>query len=153
KDVTIRHDLHALSAFLQFGLKRHWLRENPLLEVVIPSDVGAVRMHVLTPEEEKIHFQRAARSPVLYDVERIILNQGMRPEEVLELQKADIELERGLIHVTKGKTRAARRTLTMTSQTREILERRLFLPTDSRWVFPSRRVPGAHVGRINGAHD
>ena len=41
----------------------------------------------------------------------------------------------------------------MVRGTREILERRMFAPGNSIWVFPSSRVPGAHVGRLNFAHD
>jgi len=153
KEVTIRHDLHALSAFLKFGLKRRWIKHNPLLEVDIPSDAEAMRIHVLNASEEKIYFDGALRFRDLHDLARIILNQGMRPEEVSAMRKADVDLHQGLIHIARGKTKAARRTLSMAQETREILQRRLFAPNESPWVFPSRRVPGAHVGRMNGAHD
>jgi integrase len=153
KKVTIRHDLHALSAFLKFGLKRRWIRQNPLLEVDIPSDSEAVRMHVLNADEENTYFDGATRFADLHDLARIILNQGPRPEEVRELQKPDIDLARGTFYIRRGKTKAARRTLSMTQETRQIFERRLFSQSDGLWVFPSRRVPGAHVGRLNFAHD
>jgi integrase len=38
---------------------------------------------------------RAARKPNLYDLARLIRNQGMRPEEVVSLRKEDIYLGRG----------------------------------------------------------
>jgi len=153
KEVTIRHDLHALSAFLKFGLKRHWLKENPLVGVDIPSDADAVRMHVLSAEEEKAYFDGATKYPMLHDLAQLILNQGMRPEEAREMRKIDVDLVNCLIHIPKGKTKAARRLLSMVRGTREILERRMFAPGNSIWVFPSSRVPGAHVGRLNFAHD
>jgi integrase len=151
RDITIRHDLHALSTFFGYAIRQHWTRENPIRNVEIPSDADAVRMHILTPTEEKVYFMRAAKWPDLYDAGRLIWNQGMRPEEVTVLTKADIDLERGQIHVRWGKSPAARRTLDMTTETRSILARRM--QGNSPWVFPSKRKPGSHVGRLNSAHD
>jgi site-specific recombinase XerD len=31
RDITIRHDLHALSTFFQYAIKQRWTRENPIL--------------------------------------------------------------------------------------------------------------------------
>src|SRR5262249_11253035 len=53
REVTIRHDLHALSLLFQYGKKQGWCKGNPVEEVDIPSDEDAVRMHVLTLDEEK----------------------------------------------------------------------------------------------------
>ena len=53
RDITLRHDLHALSKFFGYAVKQRWTRENPILNVEIPSDADAVRMHILTPEEEQ----------------------------------------------------------------------------------------------------
>lgn len=151
RDITIRHDLHALSTFFGYAIRQHWTRVNPIRDVEIPSDADAVRMHILTASEEKSYFQRAAKSPNLHDVGRIMLNQGMRPEEVTSLAKADIDMERSQIHIPQGKSKAARRTLDMTSETRLILGRRI--AGSSPWIFPSKRRPGKHIERLNNAHD
>ncbi len=151
-DITIRHDLHALSSFFTHAIRHHWATVNPIAEVDIPSDAGAVRIHVLAREEEEAYFQWAMRFPNLHDVGRIMINQGMRPEEVVALAKADVNIEVGTICVRFGKTRAARRTLDMTAESRRILESRL-TNDDSPWIFPSHRRPGKHIGRINSAHD
>ena len=37
RDVTLRHDLHALSKFFGHAIKQHWARENPIRNVEIPS--------------------------------------------------------------------------------------------------------------------
>src|ERR1700739_133051 len=81
----------------------------------------------------------------------LMLNQGMRPEEVASLAKADADLDRGEIHIRRGKSRAAKRTLDMTSETRLILGRRM--AGDSKLIFPSKRRKGSHIGRLNSAHD
>jgi len=80
-----------------------------------------------------------------------MLNQGMRPEEGTSLAKAGIDMERGQIHIRKGKSSAARRTLDMTSKPGLILGRRM--AGNSPWVFPSKRRPGKNIGRLNNAHD
>ena len=46
RDITLRHDLHALSKFFGHAIKQHWARENPIRNVEIPSDEDAVRIHV-----------------------------------------------------------------------------------------------------------
>jgi site-specific recombinase XerD len=68
RDVTLRHDLHALSKFFRYAIKRHWTRENPISNVEIPSDEDAVRMHVLTTTEEQQYFKRAAKHRALHDL-------------------------------------------------------------------------------------
>ena len=80
-----------------------------------------------------------------------MLNQGMRPEEVLALPRTDVDLAAGQLRINKGKTKAARRTLDLTRESRSILARRL--QTDSKWLFPSPKKPGRHIFRLNSAHD
>lgn len=137
--VTARHDCHALSGLFQWGMKRRACWTNPVREVEIPSDREAIRMHVITAEEERRYFGAASRmgqnradlpqdesgGSLLYDLARIMLNQGCRPAELLALAKADVDLERGVLRITAGKTAAARRTLTLTAESRAILGRRM----------------------------
>jgi integrase len=151
RDVTLRHDLHNLSKFFEYAKRQHWTRENPVRNVGIPSDADAVRIHVLTPAEEKFYFASAAGHRDLYDLARLILNQGPRPEEVTSQPKCDVDLDRGLFHIRKAKTAAGRRTLNLTTESRLILARRMAGP--SAWLFPSKRNPGEHIGRLNNAHD
>jgi cytoskeletal protein CcmA (bactofilin family) len=63
RDITVRHDLHALSTFFQYAIKQHWTRDNPIRRVEIPSDADAVRMHVLTSQEEKQYFWASIQAP------------------------------------------------------------------------------------------
>ena len=150
-DITIRHDVHALSTFFQYAVRHHWALSNPIEEVDVPSDADAERIHVLTAVEEEDYFLRAARLPDLHDVGRVMINQGMRPEEVTCLAKADINFESGKIHVVRSKTKASKRYLEMTTESRQILERRM--AGQSKWIFPSKKKRGSHIGRINSAHD
>lgn len=151
RDITLRHDLHALSKFFRYAVKQRWARDNPVRNVTIPSDTDAVRIHVISDKEEKLYFQHAARNFNLNDLARLILNQGMRPEEVLSLPKSDVDFDRNQLHIREGKTRAARRTLDLATESRLILGRRM--AGDSRWVFPSPCRPGQHLARLNSTHD
>jgi integrase len=151
RDVTLRHDLHALSTFFQYAAKQQWSRENPVRTVSIPSDAKAVRIHVVTPAEEREYFRRAKKYRNLQDLGRIILNQGLRPEEALRMRREDVDLRRGQLYIREGKTPAARRTLDLTKESKNILRRRL--KGNSDWVFPSSRLPGQHVQKLNGAHN
>jgi integrase len=143
--------MHAFSKFFKFAIRNHWCRENPMKLVKIPSDADAVRIHVISPKEEKKYFRWAIRYPDLPDVGRLMLNQGMRPEEVVALRKDDIDLFRGQLHVRKGKTKSARRTLDLISESHKILAHRMLKAGE--WLFPSRRLPGQHVKRLNTTHD
>ncbi|MGO9516711.1 MAG: tyrosine-type recombinase/integrase [Candidatus Korobacteraceae bacterium] len=151
RDITVRHDLHALSTFFHYAIKQRWTRDNPIRGVSMPSDADAVRMHILTTKEEKTYFIRAAKYQDLYDAGRLLLNQGMRPDELTGLLKTDVDLERGQIRIQRGKSAAARRILDLTAESRSILARRM--TGNSPWIFPSKRKPGQHITRLNSAHD
>jgi integrase len=151
RDITLRHDLHALSKFFGYAVKQRWAIDNPIRNVTIPSDADAIRIHVLNFEEEREYFLRAAKHRDLNDLGRLILNQGMRPEEVTSLRKSDVNLHHGQLRIIGGKSPAARRTLDLTSESRVILARRM--AGDSKWIFPSSRNPGQSITRVNGAHD
>lgn len=119
RDVTAKHDLDNLSIFFQWAVKNDYARQNPLRDVKRPSDAKAIRERVLTHAEEKVYFAHAKGN--LGKVARLILLQGMRPEEVLRIRKEDVDLERGTLRIMFGKTAAARRTLKLTQEARSIL--------------------------------
>jgi site-specific recombinase XerD len=148
REITIRHDLHALSKLFQYGMKHRWCFRNATKLVSIPSDKDAVRQHVLTVDEEGAYFGGMVAGSTLHDAARLILLTGMRPEEVLGLEQASVNLEHGTVFVVRGKSIAARRLLALVPEAVEILKRRMEKP--GRYVFGSAR--GA-VKRVNGSHD
>ncbi len=164
REVTLRHDLHALSLLFQYGMKHNWCRSNPVRTIEIPSDQDAVRIHVLTVADEAAYFaaiatlrQEAAakRQPTsgfddLRDLAILMLNQGCRPEELREMEQSAVDLESGFFEVRRGKSKAAQRTLRLTAASRSVLAARLQRP--GRWVFPSHRARGKHIGTAQRLH-
>jgi site-specific recombinase XerD len=88
KTITLRHDLDACSKFFEWAIKMGYTPANPVRGVTKPSTEDAVRMYILSNPEEFLYFEEAqARSMDLRDVATLIINQGMRPEEVIEIER------------------------------------------------------------------
>jgi integrase len=149
-EVTLRHDLHALSLFFQWAIRRKYASRNVVASVALPSDADAVREHVLTIAEEKAYFSAVAANTNLYDLGRLILLQGFRPDEAMCLEKKAFDEKRRTIRVLHGKSKAARRTLDLTEEAYGILLRRG--EGSSPWVFPSYKRPGHHITKLTGPH-
>jgi integrase len=166
KEISLRHDLHNLSIFWQYAVRKNWARENIIRSVSVPSGKDAVRMNVLSPEQERLYFanckwmDRAAQfipSPDqngyrdLYDFMRLMIQQGTRPEELMELRKEDVDLTSVRVSIQSGKTEAARRLLRLTGESAEILKRRMSEP--GPFIFPSPKNPARHRGLTWRTHE
>jgi integrase len=139
--VTVRHDLHALSKFFKFAIKQNWCSNSPVLTEDIPSDKDAVRMHILTDEEEAEYFEMTkTRFPKLHDIAKVIVLQGCRPEEVLSLELSHVDLKKGKIRIVDGKSTAAKRTLKLRPETLAILSTR-FEKAVGQYLFAAERDP------------
>jgi integrase len=126
KPVTLRHDLDNFSKFFEWAIKMGMTTVNPVRGVTKPSIEDAVRMYILSDAEEFLFFAEAlARSLDLHDVATIMVNQGMRPEEVIEIEAKNIDLIARTLRIPSGKTPAARRTLRLTADSFSVLKRRI----------------------------
>jgi integrase len=124
--VTLRHDLDNLSKFYEWAVKMGYATYNPVRQVKKPSIEDAVRMYILSDAEAFLYFELAlARRIDLHDVATLIVNQGMRPEEVIEIEKKNVDLIARTLRIPKGKTKAAKRTLRLTTDSFEVLKRRI----------------------------
>lgn len=154
--ITLRHDLDTLSKFFEWAIRMELRTDNPVRKVKKPSAEDAIRMHVITEAEEDEYFQRIEESGKyrnLAHVGRLILDQGMRPDEVMRIEKSAVDLVNGKISVLRGKTKAARRTLYLMPLSRMIVEQRMQERLDSKWLFPSPRKAGQPLTKLNTAHD
>lgn len=166
KEVTLRNDLHNLSKFFRWAMKHEYCRDNLIGgdKVRTPRNVDAVRMNVLTADQEALYFGTCLRlhrevmaaRPLgmkeqdrhgyqdLHDFGRLMLDQGCRPEELIELQKRNVNLLTGHLRITSGKSKAAKRRLRISAVSAAILARRMETP--GPWVFPSPRDSSKHRG-------
>jgi integrase len=163
-DVTVRKDLHALSQLFQFAMKHRWIDANPLEGVKIPSDRDSRNERTIDEFEEALYFTEALRQaetastfagPVLHDVCRVMIWQGLRPAEALSLTKRDVDLKEHLLFVCKGKSRAAKRELHLMTSAVELLAPRMKRRYEH--LFPGGRrnyngKPYSYSGLVN-AHN
>ena len=148
---TLHKQLLLIRKFFQHARKHGWIHGDPFaqgadIEVKIPSEEDSDVMHVLSPEEEEERYLTAAtqESMDLYDVAVIMLEQGPRPDEVMSLQQAHVDLFNRHFTIwdntAEGKSRNAHRKLKMTDKAFHIFTRRLSKP--GVWVFPSPKNDG-----------
>jgi integrase len=154
KNVTLRNDLNALSLFFGYCIRVEWCSTNVLKgenKVKRPSGEDAIRMHILTANEECVYFEACGRRRNIHDLAKLMLLQGCRPDEILALEKGAYDPKRGTIRIVRGKTKAAKRVLTLCGESIEILDRRT-REGDTQWLFPSRHKPGHHIQQMDHTH-
>jgi DNA-binding NarL/FixJ family response regulator len=108
---TVNRDLAALRLILNLAIRKEYIAKNPVQEVQF-LDEGPGQMRIVSHEEQKNYM--AAASPLLRDVAALIVETGMRPEEVFTIRKENVHLERLYPFIPSGKTRFARRNIQLT---------------------------------------
>ena len=146
---TVNRALTTLKLIFNHALRCGFPARNPTLGVRF-LDEGGGRMRVITWDEERAYLRHASQP--LKDISQIILETGMRPEEVFRMETANISFERRTIFNPYGKTKAAKRTIPMTEAVYEILRRRVN-GNSRRFVFCSPRRPDQPIGSVRKAHD
>ena len=114
------------------------------------------KMRVVTVEEQ-LAYLKAAGQP-LHDIATLILQTGMRPEEVFRIEVRHVDLEHRTIFNPFGRTKAAKRKVPMSNDVFEILKGRAKV-VRGPWMFcspggPRREVnPEMHIHSVRKAHD
>ena len=115
-------DLAALRLMFNFANRLGLVSRNPVKGVkFLPEGPGATR--VISHDEERRY--KAAANPLLRDVATLIVETGMRPEEVFTIRPENVHLEKRYLFVPTGKTRFARRNIPLTESAITVLKRRL----------------------------
>jgi len=130
------------------AVKQNYARHNPLREVKRPSDMKAIRERIISLAEEKLYFAHAKNN--LAKIARLILLQGLRPEEAMRIRKEDVDLEKGTLRFFMA--RQPRRAARLSS----LRKRALFSPRRRARTDPGcsrREEPGRHIVRLNCTHD
>ena len=107
-------------------------------------------MRVVSHEEETAYL--AVAHPLLRDVALLILETGMRPEEIFTIRQENIHLDRSYLFVPSGKTRFARRNVPLTEKAMVALRRRI-AKAHGPYVFPHRHDAERPVTTVSKAHD
>jgi integrase len=108
------------------------------------------QVRVLSYEEEKRYLDAASQP--LGDIAVLMLETGMRPEEVYRIQVKNVQLGSGYLFNPFGKTKAARRRIQLTSAAQEVLRRRL-QSARGDFIFPHQKNPNASILKVNNAHE
>ena len=124
RPATVNRELACLRAMFNHAIKADVPVKNPISKTaakVLREDNEQTR--VLTYEEQSAYLAKA--SPMMWDVAMMMLETGMRPEEVFRIQPANVNLAESCLFNPYGKTKAAKRRIKLTETAKSILARRM----------------------------
>lgn len=147
--VTVNRALTTLKLLFHHAEKCGYAVSNPTKGVAYLSE-GSGRMRVISFEEELLYLAQASQP--LKDIAHIILDTGLRPEETFRIRVEHLDFAARTIFNPFGKTKAARRKVTMTADVHDILKDRA-KTAKSPFVFPSRYSTDKPIGSVRKAHD
>ena len=145
---TINRELACLKAMYFHALKGRHGFGNPVSEISFLHEHNE-QTRVLTFDEQRRYL--AAASNTLKDVAGLMLETGMRPEEVYRITVDNITIDKGYMFIPFGKTKAARRRIPLPSTSLSILKRRMQAAKGS-YVFPHRKDPNRPILKVSNAH-
>ena len=148
RPATINRELACLKILFNRAIKNDVLAKNPVSRVKFLNEDNE-QMRVLGPEEEKAYL--LAASQPLRDIATLILQTGMRPEEVYRIRRENVHLAQLYLFNPYGKTKAARRKIPLTEVAAGVLRRRLD-SIHGTYLFPGRGVGDQPIIKVNNAH-
>jgi integrase len=132
KPATVNNDLACLRSLYSYFIELKVIRENPAeLVKFIPPDNE--RDRVLSFEEERLYLA-ACRQP-LYDIAVLMFDTGMRPDEIYRMRRKDVRLADGYVFNPYGKSKAAKRAISLTGRVADLLQARV-REGEGEYVFP-----------------
>jgi integrase len=130
------------------------IAKNPVTGVKF-LDEDNEQTRVLHTEEEKLYLLAAAQP--LQDIAKLMLETGMRPEEVYRIRRENVHLESGYLFNPYGKTKAARRKIPLSAPASNVLLKRIE-KAKGDYLFPGRVPAGMKpedagpIVKVNAAH-
>jgi integrase len=141
-------DIAMLRFMLNYAMRKGMIVKNPVQGVkLLPEGPGAMR--IVSHKEQGRYL--AAANRLLRDVATLILETGMRPEEVFTIRKENVHLTHGYVFVPTGKTRFARRNIPLTDTAKAVLRRRV-ATAKGAYLFPSREDFNKPLTTVKKAH-
>jgi integrase len=154
RPASVNRELACGKAMYNFVLKSGLRLENPFRSGKGPSKVKFLdedneQTRVLTYDEQRLYLNAASQP--LRDIATLMVETGMRPEEVYRLTREHVHLPDGYVFVPFGKTKAARRRVNLTRAAVEVLRRRE-VDAKGRCLFPHQRDSDRPMLKVNNAH-
>lgn len=146
---TVNRALTTLKKLFRHAKKCGYDISNPTSDVEFLEE-GPGRTRVVDFEEEIAYLAKASQP--LKDIARIILDTGLRPDEVFRIRVENLDFTGRTIFNPFGKTKASRRKVTMTAAVFELLKKRATKARGS-FVFPARFDHNRQIGSVRKAHD
>ncbi len=146
--VTVNRALSTLRLIYHYAERCGYQLSNPVKGIEFYEELGRTR--IVSPEEEVAYFGTASQP--LKSIARIILDTGMRPEEVFRIEIDNLDFLSRTIFNPFGKTPAARRKVTMTDEVFKILKTHAS-NSKGKFLFPSKNNPQCAIRSVRKAHD
>ena len=142
RPATVNRELACLKALFNYAIKSDLPLRNPVSRVNFLKEQNE-QTRVLSYDEQGKYLAKA--TPLLCDVAGLMLETGMRPEEVYRIRPENVSLADGYLFIPYGKTKAARRQIALTVAARGILARRM--AAGGVYLPPPRRTRSAPFPR------
>ena len=148
RPATINRELACLKTV--FNHNEGSVPTNPVRKVKSLNEDNQ-QTRVLSAEEEKLYL--LAASQPLEDIAVLMLETGMRPEEVCRTKRGNVSLAEGYVFIPFGKTKAARRKLALSERAYSVLQRRINnKKIKGEYLFPGRGEGDKPLVKVNHAH-
>ncbi len=151
RPATINRELALLKIFFNYFIKKDILVKNPVSRVKFFSEANE-QMRVVSLEEERLYLMAASQP--LQDFATVMVDTGMRPEEVSRIERKNVYITQEYLFIPFGKTKTAKRKIPLTSRVTEILEKRM-KNLNNKYLFatdatgkPITTLKTAHAGAI-----
>lgn len=154
---TVNRELACLRAMFNHVIKGDIPVKNPISKTAAKSlHEDNEQTRVLTYDEQTRYLAKA--TPMLRDVATLMLETGLRPEEVYRIQPENVHLADDYLFNPYGKTKAAKRRIKLTATVKNILARRIDEGKDDEgqqraYLFPHASDKNRPVPKVNNAHD
>lgn len=149
RPATVNRELACGKAMYNCAIKAGCSLKNPFSGVRFLAEDNE-QTRVLTYGEQRQYLSVASQP--LKDIAVLMLETGMRPEEVYRIERDNVRLSDGCIFNPYGKTKAAKRRINLTAAAVEVLGRRLN-KASGRCLFPHEKDADRPMLKVNNAHD
>lgn len=119
---TINKELAVLKSIFNNLIHSKIIEGNPVVGVKFLKE-NSNSGRVINYEEERIYLRECGED--YRDFATILIETGMRPDELCSIKNSDVNLKEEYLFVQKGKTKSARRLVPLSSRALQIVKNRI----------------------------